>query len=651
MLYQEVRPYRFDDMVGQNYIVENVRAQAKRDAWFHSFILAGQFGSGKTTMARIIAMAANCRHLDENGNPCGECESCQAILAGNSYDFKEIDGASNTGVDNIRELKEYISFRPISFDKKVIIIDEVHKLSNAAFNSLLKVLEEPPEYAIFILCTTEVEAIPETVQSRCAIYRFGAIPEHMIAEHLMVISKSEGIALHEDAALLIAKYSSGAMRNAIKYLEQLSTSTEEISADFVSTILGVADTGMLFDLLSIYMEQKVHELPPYIDQLQSSGRDMTSFMKEVERTCADLILCKESDPDLLVGTESYKERAIALAERYSTRAICSLSAELMNVSAAMRLDGTATSFLLQSVALIQRMQKDLLEKEELAKDLSLLNNEIAGLKAQVTALKKQGVILTNESSSREAVRKTVDDEPSVGTGATNEEDAVSSESSKESKERVDISFKESDLGFGIADDGFTSSEGTEVPFDETSTVSASDSPEEEDDTEEPEASVERDDDDYDDLDDIDWDAYMDEPKQETKPKRPSIFGGTRPLKDIPNTNQGFVPKSEPIPRKSAAQTTERVGVVAASPAGPSLGGSKTSSISSKKVDEVRTCLLEAAKDNRDIYDMLVEQCIFEEYKDHVRIKVEPLWRGKALIRFLAAKRLNNLVEVESSQMS
>lgn len=614
MLYQEIRPYRFDDMVGQNYIVENVRAQAKRDAWFHSFILAGQFGSGKTTMARIIAMAANCRHKDEHGNPCGECANCRSVLNGSAIDFKEIDGASNTGVDNIRDLKEYVSFHPVAFEKKVIIIDEVHKLSNAAFNSLLKVLEEPPEYAIFILCTTEVEAIPETVQSRCAIYRFGAIPEPMIADHLMSIAESEHLSLDEDAALLIAKYSSGAMRNAIKYLEQLSASSDRITAEFVSTILGVADTGVLFDLLTIYLEQQVNAIPAYVETLQSSGRDMTSFMKEVERACADLILCKEGDPALLVGTESYKERALEVAESYSTSSICQLSSELLTVSEAMRTDGTATSFLLQSVALIQRIRREVLEKEKLLRDLNMLNNEIAGLKSQIVQLKKNGLT---------EVRQTTEEAVTEEAGETVEVPR------EEQKAPESICKKESVSEALPLEEGFVSCGESEVPFDETSGK--------------PTATVYEEDNDWDLEEDIDLDddSLFDEPVTTARPIRTLPAAPTK--RDLSADTSGYHeynPKSEPIPRKSSA----------AAPAGKPNGTSFSPSSGSatvSRVDEVREKLLAAVDENQEIYKYIADECVFDEINGHVRARISPFWKAAALMRFLQMHDMANLLEVES----
>lgn len=392
MLYQKLRPYRFSDMVGQNFVVENVRMQAKRDAWFHSYILAGQFGSGKTTMARIIAMAANCSNKDEDGNPCGCCESCRALMQDNSTDYKEIDGASNTGVDNIRDLKEYISYQPVLLRKKVVIIDEVHKLSNAAFNSLLKMLEEPPAYAIFILCTTEEEAIPKTVQSRCAIYRFGAIAEEQIANYLMEAAERTCISLAMGGANLIAKYSQGSMRNALKYLEQLSASEEEITEEFVSKILGIADSGIIFDLLSMYLKGEKEGLSGARKTLEASGRDLVSFWKEVERGCADVLIAKLSGIFEVSGTESYKTHVQAVAESYSVTRLCALAAELAVAAKELRQDATSISFFVESCVIIDHLQETIADKEDLAE----LKAEMGRLTEEVTELKRNGISVRKE---------------------------------------------------------------------------------------------------------------------------------------------------------------------------------------------------------------------------------------------------------------
>ena len=185
------RPMKFDDVIGQGVIVKNLAAQSKTNKFFQSYLMYGHYGCGKTTTARILAAAINCHHKDENGNPCGTCEHCQAVRRG-CADMVEIDGASNTGIDNIRQLKEQVEYLPTVLDKKVYIIDEVHKLSDAAFNALLKVLEEPPAHVVFILATTDMDKIPATVLSRLAKYEFKRISTDTLVEHFKTVAEKNG---------------------------------------------------------------------------------------------------------------------------------------------------------------------------------------------------------------------------------------------------------------------------------------------------------------------------------------------------------------------------------------------------------------------------------------------------------------------------
>ena len=235
MISQDERPRTFDEMLGQEFIVENIRQQSITNRWFPVYILEGQYGSGKTTMEKIIALAANCTHKDERGNPCLKCPSCQHILSG-GLDFKEIDAAKNSGVDDIRALQEYVDYIPTQLKYKVIAIDEVHMLSKSAFNGMLKMLEEPPEYMIFILCTSESQAIPITVKSRAARYKFSRLGESMITKGLLRAAPKHGIDLDSDAASLLASCSDGSMRNAYVLLEQVSVYRKKVDEAVWPTI-------------------------------------------------------------------------------------------------------------------------------------------------------------------------------------------------------------------------------------------------------------------------------------------------------------------------------------------------------------------------------------------------------------------------------
>lgn len=298
------RPMNFDQMVGQKTVVENLRQQAIRKEFFQCYILEGQFGSGKTTMARIISRAINCEHPDEHGNPCGCCESCKAVSSGSS-DIVELDAASNTGVDSIRAIKESVDFLPSQLKKKVYIIDEVQKLSGSAFDALLKVLEEPPEHVVFIMCTTESKKIPATVRSRAACYQFGQISEAEIAGRLIEIAVKYGFSYEENGIFLIAKNSCGSMRNAIKLLEQSGTTGYGVTEENVTKMLGLTSPDALFAVMETIVGNDIPEMVKRIRKLLDEGANPASMVGDMLSVLADGIVCSTSEK-FDRGTEHYR---------------------------------------------------------------------------------------------------------------------------------------------------------------------------------------------------------------------------------------------------------------------------------------------------------------------------------------------------------
>lgn len=304
------RPMNFDQMVGQKTVVENLRQQAIRKEFFQCYILEGQFGSGKTTMARIISRAINCEHPDEHGNPCGCCESCKAVSSGSS-DIVELDAASNTGVDSIRAIKESVDFLPSQLKKKVYIIDEVQKLSGSAFDALLKVLEEPPEHVVFIMCTTELKKIPATVRSRAACYQFGQISEAEIAGRLIEIAVKYGFSYEENGIFLIAKNSCGSMRNAIKLLEQSGTTGYGVTEENVTKMLGLTSPDALFAVMETIVGNDIPEMVKRIRKLLDEGANPVSMVGDMLSVLADGIVCSTSEK-FDRGTEHYRSLLKAL---------------------------------------------------------------------------------------------------------------------------------------------------------------------------------------------------------------------------------------------------------------------------------------------------------------------------------------------------
>lgn len=305
MIYNAERPISFDQMIGQELIVENIRNQSIKGQFFPVFILCGQYGSGKTTMARIIAMAANCEHKDERGNPCGKCDSCRSVLEHSSEGIIEIDGASNNGVDNIRKLLGQAATVGI-YQKKIIVIDEAHMLSKSAFNALLITLENPPRHCIFILCTTEKEALPETVVSRAPVYVFGKISDGLIKEHILRVAKKNEIGISKDAAGLLARYANGAMRNALQLLEHLSlqkAAGEVIEDTDVIRILGLSSLEQRASFLDGCLSGDIKMVVSTLRSCELRGIAIRTFIQDVLEMNTDLLLMKAGAE--VVGTEFY----------------------------------------------------------------------------------------------------------------------------------------------------------------------------------------------------------------------------------------------------------------------------------------------------------------------------------------------------------
>ena len=237
-LYRKYRPKTFDDVVGQEHITETLKKQVETGRLSHAYLFIGTRGTGKTTCAKILAKAVNCEH-PVNGNPCNQCSACRGIDDGSILDVVELDAASNNGVDNVRALRDEAVFSPASVRKRVYIVDEVHMLSNSAFNALLKILEEPPEHLMFILATTELHKVPATILSRCQRHSFKRIPVDTITARLNYVAQQEHLNLQPDAAALLARMADGGMRDALTLLDQCC-GNECISTDAVISAIGLA---------------------------------------------------------------------------------------------------------------------------------------------------------------------------------------------------------------------------------------------------------------------------------------------------------------------------------------------------------------------------------------------------------------------------
>ena len=295
-LYRKFRPDNFADVKGQDHIVTTLTNQINANRIGHAYLFCGTRGTGKTTVAKILAKAVNCEH-PVNGSPCNECEMCKAIQAGTSMNVIEIDAASNNGVDNIREIREEVTYRPTEGKYKVYIIEEVHMLSTGAFNALLKTLEEPPSYVIFILATTEAHKIPITILSRCQRYDFHRISIDTIAARLSELLKVEGVEAEEKAIRYVAKAGDGSMRDALSLLDQCIAFYlgQTLTYDKVLEVLGAVDTEVFSRLLRRILAGDVTAAIRILEELIIGGRELSQFVGDFTWYMRNLLLVKTSD--------------------------------------------------------------------------------------------------------------------------------------------------------------------------------------------------------------------------------------------------------------------------------------------------------------------------------------------------------------------
>ncbi len=324
-LYNKWRPQKWDEIIGQQHVVQTLRNAVIGNRVVHAYLFAGPRGTGKTTAARLLAKAVNCMNEDPAARPCNECTHCNAVNENRFLDLIEIDAASNTGVEDIRDLRDKINFSPNEGTYKVYIIDEVHMLSTQAFNALLKTLEEPPEHAIFILATTEMQKIPATVLSRCQRYEFRRLPVDSIVGQLKTIAASEKLNVDPEALKLIARQSAGGMRDAISLLDQMASTGQEIALGMVQTILGTATSQTVVDLLAAVLK---HDPAAGIDAIHAaldSGIDPRMLARQVVDYLRSLLLIQmgnTSQVDLVSETRLLAEKqATSLSQQEVLRMI------------------------------------------------------------------------------------------------------------------------------------------------------------------------------------------------------------------------------------------------------------------------------------------------------------------------------------------
>jgi len=335
-LYRKWRPHLWDEVIGQEHVIQTLKNAVRSDRIGHAYLFAGPRGTGKTTTARLIAKAVNCLNEDLSVRPCDQCENCIAVNEGRFLDLIEIDAASNTSVDDIRDLRDKINFAPSKGKYKVYIIDEVHMLSTAAFNALLKTLEEPPPHAIFVLATTEVHKIPPTVLSRCQRHEFRRIPVKDIISQLNNLSQKENIQIEEDALTLIARQSTGSLRDAISLLDQLAASGDTVTLATAQTILGTATNQLVIELINAIQIQNTADGLNCIHRALDSGTDPRQFARQIVDYLRSLLLINLGNAEAVDATAEMRSRMEAHASVFPSSELVRITNLFNNVASELR---------------------------------------------------------------------------------------------------------------------------------------------------------------------------------------------------------------------------------------------------------------------------------------------------------------------------
>ena len=335
-LYRKYRSKTFDEIVGQDQVINSIKYQVKNSTVSHAYIFSGTRGTGKTSTAKILARAVNCEHPID-GNPCNECETCKSILRGTNLDVVEMDAASNNGVDDIRDLREKAFYPPSTSKYKVYIIDEVHMLSKGAFNALLKILEEPPKHLIFILATTEIERVPQTILSRTQRYSFKRISVDTISKNISEIISKEGRSIDEAGIDLIAQMADGSMRDAVSLLDRVvAVNDKQISYDRIIEVLGVTTEDTLFELATSILNSDASRIIMSVANLADDGKDMMVLIDGIVSFFRNILIAKNlNDPRKIIRVKDM-ERYTAIAKAFSNSEILNIIKILSETKARSR---------------------------------------------------------------------------------------------------------------------------------------------------------------------------------------------------------------------------------------------------------------------------------------------------------------------------
>lgn len=398
-LYRKWRPNTFDDVCGQNQVTDILKYQVAENKTSHAYLFCGSRGTGKTSCAKILAKAVNCLS-PQNGNPCNACAACLSIDNGTATDVIEMDAASNTGVDNVRDIKEEIIFTPADLKYRVYIIDEVHMMSGSAFNALLKTLEEPPSHVLFILATTELHKLPSTIVSRCQRYEFRRLTSEILMDRLFTIANAEGIDLEQSGARLIARTAQGGMRDAVSLLELCAGRKQRIDAALAGETLGLGDRETLSRIVFAITEKDHACLYREIADITMSSRDISVFWQELIDFYRDMLIASATAnaQEYLDLTELEFQTIKELCARLPLERLIYHSKLLEEAQAAMLRPGVSRRTVAE-LALTRMCE------ERLSSSTEALLSRIEKLEAEISRLKTGVVISTPEPARIEKTQK------------------------------------------------------------------------------------------------------------------------------------------------------------------------------------------------------------------------------------------------------
>ena len=396
-LYRKFRPLTFDEMVGQEHITKTIKKQIIAERVGHAYLFNGGRGTGKTSAAKILARAVNCLN-PKDGEPCNECEMCKGILSGAITDVVEMDAASNNSVEDVRSIREEVNFLPTSAKYRVYIIDEVHMLSQGAFNALLKTLEEPPKHVKFILATTEPQKLPATILSRCQRFDFKRISNDDIIKRLEIICKSSKIDITKEALKIIAILSEGAMRDAISILERCTGEEKgKIDENYIRELVGIPKTEEIYEITKGMIEYNVDKVIAVADLVIAQGKDIDNFLWEIIKYIKDMLVFKSTN-NLEIYSGEEKEQMKGIIENVSKERLLSLIYNLSKL--ANDIKWSSQKQIMFQAGIISECIEEVKQQEQVGNVYSIQNKEVIA-----NNVKKEKIPEKKEDTDLESIKK------------------------------------------------------------------------------------------------------------------------------------------------------------------------------------------------------------------------------------------------------